>query len=214
MKVDLTPRQSDLLDYLKNRVEQNGGRAPSLREAADELGVSHMAIAQHLRALEVKGYLTRDRRYGRNVRLTARASAQADDIRYPGRRVPIVGKIAAGLPLYAQQEWDGVILVDGTLYKGDQMFGLRVQGDSMKNAGILNDDVVICEPRQFALDGEIVVALIREDEEATVKRFFLRKNRIELHPENDNYPIMRYELGEVLIQGKVMGVFRGPEQFA
>ena len=83
----------------------------------------------------------------------------------------------------------------------------------MHNAGILDGDLAICEPRQFAANGEIVVALIN-NEEATVKRFFYRDDRIELKPENDNYPVMVYGLGEVLIQGKVIGIQRGPEQMA
>ena len=93
------------------------------------------------------------------------------------------------------------------MFRSDQLFALRVQGDSMKNAGILPDDLVICEPRQFANDGEIVVALVNH-EEATVKRFFFKKHRIELHPENEAYPVMAYGFGEVLIQGKVIGVQR------
>jgi len=93
------------------------------------------------------------------------------------------------------------------MFRSDRLFALRVQGDSMKNAGILPDDLVICEPRQFANDGEIVVALINH-EEVTVKRFFLKKHRIELHPENEAYPVMAYGFGEVLIQGKVIGVQR------
>jgi repressor LexA len=123
------------------------------------------------------------------------------------RQVPIIGRITAGRPLYAKQEWDGTVVVDGNMFRHDQLFALRVQGDSMKNAGILPDDLVICEPRQFANDGEIVVALVNH-EEATVKRFFLKKHRIELHPENEAYQVMAYGFGEVLIQGKVIGVQR------
>ena len=90
---------------------------------------------------------------------------------------------------------------------------LRVQGDSMRDAGILEGDLAICEPRQFAANGEIVVALVG-GEEATVKRFFYRGDHIELRPENDRHPVQTYTLGEVLIQGKVIGIQRGPEQMA
>jgi repressor LexA len=83
----------------------------------------------------------------------------------------------------------------------------------MVKAGILEGDLAICEPRQFAANGEIVVALIN-NEEATVKRFFYRGDHIELRPENDDYPVMTFALGEVLIQGKVIGIQRGPEQLA
>jgi repressor LexA len=81
----------------------------------------------------------------------------------------------------------------------------------VKDIGILSGDLVICEPRQYAQNGEIVVALINKDE-ATVKRFFLRKNHFELYPENKAYPVMRYKFGEVLIQGKVIGIQRGPDE--
>ena len=104
-----------------------------------------------------------------------------------------------------------MVVIDANIFRSQQLFALQVRGDSMKNAGILQGDLVICEPRQFANDGKIVVALIN-NEEATVKRFFLRKNHIELRPENKAYPLMRYGFGEVLIQGKVIGVQRGPEQ--
>ncbi|MBE9550644.1 MAG: repressor LexA, partial [Proteobacteria bacterium] len=110
-------------------------------------------------------------------------------------------------------EWDRMVIIDANIFRSQQLFALQVRGDSMKNAGILQGDLVICAPRQFAHDGDIVVALIN-NKEATVKRFFLRKDHIELLPENKAYPLMRYQFGEVLIQGKVIGVQRGPEQFS
>ena len=122
----------------------------------------------------------------------------------------IIGRIAAGLPLYAQPEWDGTLVVDAAVYRGTNLFALKVKGDSMKEAAILDGDLVICEPRQYAENGEIVVALI-DQEEATVKRFFLRKSHIELHPANPVYKPMTYTFNEVLIQGKVVGIHRGPE---
>jgi repressor LexA len=121
--------------------------------------------------------------------------------------VPIIGRVTAGLPMYAQQEWDGSVVVDAALFRGDNLFCLRVSGDSMRDAGIFDRDMVICEPRQYAENGEIVAVLIHH-EEATVKRFFLRSACIELRPENADYPVMRYGFGEVLIQGKVIGVVR------
>jgi len=124
--------------------------------------------------------------------------------------VPIVGTIAAGFPLYAQQEWGGTVVVDSAIYTGKHLFALKIKGNSMKDAAILNGDLVICEPRQFAENGEIVAALIRQ-EEATVKRFFHRETHIELKPENPAYAPMAYAFDEILIQGKVIGVCRGPE---
>jgi repressor LexA len=166
-------------------------------------------VAQFIRTLESKGYLRRDGRYSRKIHLIGFNKDTKSGKRW--HEVPIIGKLTAGLPMYAQQEWDGTIVIDGNIYKGQNLFALRIKGDSMKDAGILRGDLVICEPRQYAQNGEIVVALIN-NEEATVKRFFLRKNHIELRPENEAYPLMRYWFGEVLIQGKVIGVQRGPEQ--
>ena len=204
----LTPRQREFFDYLRSRMEA-GQDAPSLRAAAEELGVSHTAVAGLLQTLQDKGWLRREGRYSRSLVLLDPGTPDPGGV----RAVPIIGRVAAGLPLYAQQEWAGSVLVDSTVFRGDNLFALRVQGDSMRDAGILEGDLAICEPRQFATNGEIVVALIG-GEEATVKRFFYRGDHIELRPENDRHPVQTYTLGEVLIQGKVIGIQRGPEQMA
>jgi repressor LexA len=200
----LTPTQQRLLDYLRRKISADG-RVPSLRGAAADLGVSHAAVARTLRALEAKGCLRREGRYGRTVHLLNRAGEVAALQR--GRDVPIVGRIAAGLPMYAQAEWDGTVTVDAERFRGRDLFALRVKGDSMKGAGILDGDLVICEPRQYAADGEVVAALIG-GEEATVKRFFRHADHIELHPENPEHAPMRCGFDEVLVQGKVVGVLR------
>lgn len=200
----LTPTQQRLLDYLRSKIVADG-RAPSLREAAAELRVSHAAVARTLKALESKECVRREGRYGRTVHLLNPARDVAALQR--GRDVPIVGRIAAGLPMYAQAQWDGSITVDAEVFRGQNLFALRVRGDSMQAAGILDGDLVICEPRQYAQNGEIVAALIR-GEEATVKRFFLRSDHIELRPENPAHAPMRFGFGEVLVQGKVIGVLR------
>lgn len=204
MPNQLTPTQQRLLDYLRRKIASDG-RAPSLREAAGDLRVSHAAVARTLKALESKECVKRAGRYGRTVHLLNRARDVAAVQR--GRDVPIVGRIAAGLPMYAQAQWDGSVTLDAEIFRGQNLFALRVRGDSMQAAGILDGDLVICEPRQYAQNGEIVAALIRE-EEATVKRFFLHTDHIELRPENPAYTSMRCGFGEVLIQGKVIGVLR------
>jgi len=206
MRPDLTLKQKNFLVYLQHEIDRKGS-APSLRKAAADLNISHAAVAQFIRALENKGYLRRDGRYSRTIHLLGRTTNMAAGQRWI--EVPVSGKITAGLPMYAQQEHDDTIVVDRDMYRGQNLFALRVKGDSMKDVGILPSDIVICEPRQYAQNGEIVVALIN-NEEATVKRFFLRKNHIELRPENKAYPSMRYRFGEVLIQGKVIGALRGP----
>ena len=207
MQPNLTSKQQQFLSYLERQIHRTG-QAPSLRQAAADLGVSHAAVSQMIKALETKGLVRREGRYSRTVHLLNRARQTAGVMRWA--EVPIIGRIAAGLPLYAQPEWDGSVVVDGAVYRDANLFALRVQGDSMVNAAILDGDLVICEPRQYAQNGEIIVALIHQ-EEATVKRFFLRKDHIELRPENPAYPPMRHGFHEVLVQGKVIGVHRGPE---
>ena len=207
MQAPLTTKQERVLDYLQREIGADG-QAPSLRQAATDLGVSHAAIAQIIRALEEKSYLKREGRYSRKVFLLNRAREMSALQRW--REIPIVGRVRAGLPMYAQTEWDGSTVLDAAVFRGQNLFALHVKGDSMKDVGILDGDLAICEPRQYAQNGEIVVALIN-NEEATVKRFFLRKNYIELRPENTKYQPMRYGFGEVLIQGKIIGIQRGPE---
>ena len=207
MQPTLTDKQQRVLDYLQRGIMQHG-QAPSLRQTATDLGVSHAAIAQILKVLEDKGYVKREGRYSRTVYLLNRAQETAALQRW--REIPIIGRVMAGLPMYAQTEWNGTTVLDASVFRGQNLFALRVKGDSMKEVGILNGDLAICEPRQYAQNGEIVVALIN-NEEATVKRFFLHDHHIELRPENTNLMSMHYGFGDVLIQGKVIGIQRGPE---
>ena len=207
MKSELTDKQQRFLDYLKRRVERTGS-IPSLRRAASDLGVSHTAVSQMLKTLEEKGWVRRDGPYSRNVYLLNRVRETAGAMRW--LEVPVIGRIAAGLPLYAQPQWEDSVVVDGAVYRGSGLFALRVRGDSMRDAAIVDGDLVICEPRQYAQNGEIVVALLHQ-EEATVKRFYLHSDHVELRPENPAYRPARYGFDEILIQGRVVGVHRGPE---
>lgn len=202
--MELTEKQEQFFTYLKEKIGEEG-RAPSLREAAQDLGISHTAVAQMLQQLEKKGVLERDGHYSRTVRLTGEGGDGRS--RRRSRELPVIGRITAGLPMYAQQEWDGTVVVDGSRFRGDNLFCLRIQGNSMQGAGILDGDLVICEPRQYAENGEIVAALIN-GEEATVKRFYLKSDHIEMRPENATYQTRRYSFGELLVQGKVIGVLR------
>ena len=206
MQPVLTAKQQQFFGYLQQQMARTG-QAPSLRQAAMDLGVSHAAIAQIFKVLEEKGYVKREGRYSRTIYLLNRARQTSALQRW--REVPIIGRVTAGLPMYAQTEWDGTAVLDAAIFRGQNLFALHVKGDSMKDAGILNGDLAICEPRQYAQNGEIVVALINS-ESATVKRFFLHSDNIELRPENRNYPSLRYSFGEVLIQGKVIGIQRPP----
>ena len=207
MPMSLTPKQKMLLDYMKQAMDAEGV-PPSLRVAASDLDISHAAVAQLLRALEAKGYIRRPGKYSRALYFLNPHAKAGDPL--VQKAIPIIGTITAGLPMYAQQEWDGSVVVDAGVYPGERLFALRVKGDSMKDAGILDRDLAICEPRQYALNTEIVVALINQ-EEATVKRFFLHADHIELRPENPEFSSQTYGFDQVLIQGRVVGIIRGPE---
>jgi repressor LexA len=207
MRPPLTEKQQKLFDYLKQETAGTG-MAPSLRTAAADLAISHAAVAQTLKTLEEKKYIRRQGRYSRTLHIFD----DAGDID-PGLRqkiIPVIGRITAGLPIYAHQEWEGSILVDAALYPAQDLFALRIQGYSMKNAGILDQDIAICRPRQYARNKEIVVALIH-NEEATVKRFFLHTEHIELRPENPDFASQTYGFDDVLVQGKVIGIIRTPQ---
>jgi repressor LexA len=203
--MELTEKQRQFLNYLTDRMDEDG-RIPTLRQAAVDMGVSHTAVAQLMNQLERKGVLKREGHYSRNISLYPDSSERRSGGR--GLELPIVGQITAGLPMYAQQEWEGTVLVDSSIFSGDHLFCLRVKGQSMKDAGILDGDLVVCEPRQYAENGEIVAVLVK-GEEATVKRFFLYPDHIELCPANDEFSVMCYPFSDLLVQGKVVGVIRG-----
>ncbi|CAG0910325.1 unnamed protein product, partial [Cyprideis torosa] len=185
--MELTERQELFLAYLKEKIAEQG-RAPSLREAARDFDVSHTAVSQLIQQLEKKGIVERDGHYSRTLRIRDGKKRRGES-QGSGRQIPVVGRITAGLPMYAQEEWQGSVVVDADCFRGENLFCLRVMGDSMRGAGILDGDLVICEPRQYAENGEIVVGLIH-GEEATVKRFYLLENAIEMRPENEAYPVM------------------------
>ena len=202
--MELTKKQQLLFEYLQEKLEEEG-HAPSLRQAAEDLGVSRNAVAQLISQLERKRVIEREGHYSRSIRILPPQTGQERGRRV--RELPVVGRITAGLPMYAQQEWDGSVVVDGNLFPGNNLFCLRIQGDSMQDAGILDGDLVVCEPRQYAENGEIVAVLI-QGEEATVKRFFLGADYIELRPENKKFKPIRYPFSDLLVQGKVVGVLR------
>lgn len=207
MRPALTEKQQKLFDYLKQEI-RGTGMAPSLRAAAMDLDISHAAVAQTLKTLEEKKYIRRQGRYSRTIHIFDDAGQIDAGLRQ--KLVPIIGRITAGLPIYAHQEWEGSVLVDASLYPGQDLFALKIQGHSMKNAGILDQDIAICTPRQYAQNREIIVALIH-NEEATVKRFFLHPASIELRPENPDFTSQNYAFDDILVQGKVIGIIRTPQ---
>jgi len=200
----LTGRQQEIWDFLVDYVDQHG-YPPTVREIGEAVGLaSPSTVHAHLANLERAGLLKRDPTKPRAVELVGRERREAPAGAL--EKLPLVGQIAAGAPLLAEQNIEDQLAVPETL-RGD--FLLRVRGDSMINAGILDGDIVVVQRAQDARNGEIVVALAGDDEsadEATVKRFFRESGRVRLQPENDALePIYS---PHVQILGRVTGVFR------
>jgi repressor LexA len=200
----LTGRQQEIWDFLVDYVDRHG-YPPTVREIGEAVGLaSPSTVHAHLANLERAGLLKRDPTKPRAVELVGRERREAPAAAV--EKLPLVGQIAAGGPLLAEENIEDQLAVPETL-RGD--FLLRVKGDSMVNAGILDGDIVVVQRAQDARNGEIVVALAGEDEaadEATVKRLFRENGRIRLQPENDALePIYA---PHVQILGRVTGVFR------
>ena len=200
----LTGRQQEIWDFLVDYVDQHG-YPPTVREIGDAVGLaSPSTVHAHLANLERAGLLKRDPTKPRALELVGRERRESSPATL--EKLPLVGQIAAGGPLLAEENVEDHLAVPETL-RGD--FLLRVKGDSMVGVGILDGDVVVVQRTQDARNGEIVVALAGDDEsadEATVKRFFRESGRVRLQPENDALEPLYPE--HVQILGRVTGVFR------
>jgi repressor LexA len=205
----LTDRQQQIWNYLVEYVDAHG-YPPTVREIGEEVGLaSPSTVHAHLANLERAGLLKRDPTKPRAIELIGRERREAEPVaaeRLDAVRLPLVGEIAAGGPLLAEQNIQDYLTMPSST-KGD--FLLRVKGESMIGAGILDGDLVIVQRAQEARSGEIVVALAGQDEsadEATVKTFYRENGRIRLQPENDALEPIYAE--HVQILGRVVGVFR------
>jgi len=202
----LTDRQRAVYEFILSNIE-NTLRPPTIREIGDHFGMrSTGTVRDNLRALERKGYIRQRRRSARGIELVQREDAPMTS---GARRIPILGNIAAGQPLLAVENIDEQIDIDSRfLGKSGPLFGLKVRGDSMRDAGIYDGDYVFVRKQDTAENGDIVAAIIGE--EATVKRYFHEGDRIRLQPANDAMaPIyIQPEEAEVAVAGKVVGVLR------
>lgn len=201
MYPDLSQRQTDIIEFIK-RVIREKGYPPSVREIGDAVGLmSSSTVHGHLQTLEEKGYIRRDPTKPRAIEILD-SSSDADKKRTVF--VPIIGRVTAGQPILAQENIEDTFPLPSELVNSDTVFMLRVKGESMIEAGIMDGDLILVRQQKVARNGEIVVAMIGE--EATVKRFFKEKTLIRLQPENPYMePIYSQD---VVILGKVIGVFR------
>ncbi|MDD3655698.1 MAG: transcriptional repressor LexA [Atribacterota bacterium] len=193
-KETLTKKQKTALELIRIKIQQTG-YPPTVRELCKALGVHSSATAfKYLKILEKKGYIKREKEKTRAIKLMPQT-----------RNLPLVGKVAAGNPLLALQEYTEVIPVPEELAGTEGSFLVRVEGDSMLGDHILDGDYVIVQPQNYADNGDIVIALLNQ-EEVTVKRLYQNRDKITLKPSNPAYqPIITRD---IKILGKVIGIIR------
>ena len=197
--MDLTKRQQEIFEFIGRYAERNG-YPPTVREIGKAVGLhSSSTVHAHLANLERAGALRRDPTKPRALELLVGGAKRA-----LSGGLPLIGQVAAGAPILAEENIEDYLEVPDVIGGEDGDYILRIKGDSMQGAGILDGDYVVVRPAEEAADGEVVVALIGE--EATCKRFFREDDEIRLQSENPDYePIM---VRELRLLGKVTGVFR------
>ncbi len=198
---ELTRRQKEVLDFITRTIEESG-LPPTIREIGKKFKItSTNGVRAILSALSAKGYIRRKPLVSRGIELFRSVRANLVS-------VPLVGRVSAGLPVLAVENIEGSIGIDKSLFPGEGTFFLKVDGDSMRDAGILSGDYVLAQQQNIAQKGEIVVAIIGD--EATVKRYFPEKNKVRLEPANPDYGpiIVEKKTPDFFIAGKVIGLLR------
>lgn len=205
----LSGKKLQILDFIESALRERG-YPPSVREIGEAVGLtSSSTVHAHLANLQQLGYLRRDPTKPRALELLGRPHAAFAEEPAARRGLPLLGEIAAGGPLLAEENVEDYVEVPPPLSRGGEEFLLRVKGESMKDAGILDGDTLVVQRQSDARNGDIVVALAGDDEsteEATVKRFFREDGRVRLQPEND--ALQPIYAAHVQVLGKVVGVFR------
>jgi len=176
----ITKRQSEVLSYIKAFIDDHHF-PPTIREISEYFSISVKGAYDHVKALEKKAYIRLDNNRSRTIEVLDSDGASDRTI-----EVPILGNVAAGLPLLAEENRDGSVRVPVDYLRSGEHFALNVSGDSMKDAGIMDGDVAVFRHQQVANNGDIVVAMV--DDAVTLKRFFKEKNRVRLQAENPAYP--------------------------
>jgi repressor LexA len=209
--MDLTKRQQEIFDFIK-RYSNDFGYPPTVRDIGKAVGLaSSSTVHAHLANLEKLGLLRRDPSKPRAIEMLDRARGGVEQAVENVRSLvkpdglPLVGQVAAGSPILAEENIEDYLEVPDVVGGEEGDYILRVRGESMKDAGILEGDFVVVRPTERASDSEIVVALVG-DEEATVKRFFREKDQVRLQPENKSMKPIRSR--DVRVLGRVVGVFR------
>jgi len=200
VELNLTKRQREIFDFIK-RYSSEHGYPPTVRDIGKAIGLtSSSTVHAHLSNLEKLGLLRRDPTKPRALELLGGAARKV----VGPAGIPLVGRVAAGVPVLAEENIEDYVPVPEIAGGEQGQYVLRVAGDSMKNAGILDGDYAVVRPQKTADDGQIVVALVGD--EATVKRFFKEKDHVRLQPENEDFEPIRTPDAEVI--GRVVGVCR------
>lgn len=203
----LTPRQRQVLEFIDEQVRARG-YPPSVREIGEAVGLSSSStVHAHLAALQDKGYLRRDPTKPRAIEITLEPDSGLAVERRPARHVPLLGDVAAGTGVLAAEQVEETLPLPQDFTGEGQLFMLRVRGESMIDAGILDGDYVVARRQDTADPGDVVVAGIPGDE-ATVKTFLRRKGRIVLRPENATMDELVFDPADVAIYGKVVTLLR------
>lgn len=201
MKNKITDRQQEIYKFIRVTIDKRG-MPPTMREIGEKFGIrSTNGVEGHLAALERSGLIIRERGKSRGIMIRSGDR--------PTAAVPLLGRVAAGQPLLSPENREGEVMVDLSLFSlknASTLFALKVKGESMMNAHIMEGDIMLVRAQNSAQDGDIVVALV--DGEATVKRFFRGKNRVRLQPENSAMKPILIDRGDLLILGKTVGVIR------
>ena len=181
---EITERQKEVLTFISQFTEDNVC-PPTVREIGDHFGISLRAVQDHITALQKKGYITQTQKRSRSIRVLVDMREKAPEL-YVGK-VPLLGNVAAGRPLLSEENLDGYVnLTEPFVRPGKSYFALRVRGQSMINAGILDGDLAVVEQSSTALDRQIIVAVI--DDAITLKRYYKEAGRVRLQPENPDFP--------------------------
>jgi repressor LexA len=197
---DLTARQKEVLEFIETFIRENP-YPPTIREIASFFEMSVKGAYDHLKALERKGRIRAGSGRSRKIEIIGRRVGEG---RSPTIEVPVLGSVAAGKPIFAEENFESSLHVPASMVGMARCFALRVRGDSMVNAGILDGDIAVIEQKPVAENGEIVVAAIEDS--VTLKRYFKEKGRVRLAPENAAYsPIFTQD---VRILGKLRGIVR------
>ena len=199
----LTKRQAETLAWIQTFVKENG-KPPSYREIGDAFGIASSSVFDMVKSLQRKGHIRRGKGATRIIEPVEQIASRPPE---NAIEIPVLGRIAAGIPLLATRNIENTIFVDRILARGANLFALKVQGDSMVDEGILDEDLVIVRQQDTADAGDIVVALI--EDEATVKKLRFRDDgAIVLVPANPNYTEIIITRPDFRVQGKVVGVVR------